>query len=728
MELPRMQALDPEGLFGPSQPLSPLNASGSILGIRSAANTKTSSAAGTLAPQRLQAAASHSSFVLPEGWGFPQAPLARRGSASEVHQTLQKELQPSQEQLQQLQQQFALLATKRQEINAMRQQQPLVVHPKTKIQQRQQLQQHMLVQHKLRIHQQMQQHELFHMQQTPQVHLQQHLKPQMHQQQQQPMLQLHQKEPQKVRQQDPCVQVHAKYAQQPRPQAHPPMREHKQQMLPVQQKAMLRLPAQSKMTSTIEGAEKREVAVQKPPSKGSEEGDASQQSQQRSPHQEFPQPATPPPKQQHEHQAKQPPLNMNSLKSTHSQIIQKHARQQLHEQEGMRELCETPQPCLPSSRIRSKADSSSSGAAAASSTTCTDSRSPTESSATNNNNSNPVCTPANTLIILDYDDTLLPTNWVAVQHRVGLGDAVPLALQQELQHLTSRVLQTLSLCLAGGRVVLVTNASAEWVERSGSKFMPVLWQELQKQQIAIFSARDRLQQQGVPQRLWKVRVFTELVTETLGPLVALEGGPCCVVSIGDGEGEREACLELCRSLPGAHWLFKSLKLLGQPTCSQLASQHLLLQQAFRDILLVPQSLDMTVLDYKSDVEGGVEASESLCRMHATNGQQQQQQALPQDSSKQISEGEPSSGHYKHMQGQPLFPPPQDHAAAGETYAETKLLQQKGLRREATDEAVVNTDAFIDRISMELSQQHEQQHDRGTAVEPADSTKLLRMQN
>lgn len=215
--------------------------------------------------------------------------------------------------------------------------------------------------------------------------------------------------------------------------------------------------------------------------------------------------------------------------------------------------------------------------------------------------------PENTLIILDYDDTLLPTNWAAVQNRVALNDPVPPELLAPLAELSEIAIQTIDACLRAAMVVIVTNASVEWVSRSGEKFIPDILRHVQSQGIEIISARDRLQSTGLPQRRWKTRVFEEIINDVFGDRLR-DGTECSVISIGDGDGEREACLEMCRTLGVSEWFFKSLKLLAQPTCSQLISEHMLIQQAFADIMKVRQSLDMAILDYKNN--SGEQASPS----------------------------------------------------------------------------------------------------------------------
>ncbi|EPT27987.1 hypothetical protein TGPRC2_289910 [Toxoplasma gondii TgCatPRC2] len=327
--------------------------------------------------------------------------------------------------------------------------------------------------------------------------------------------------------------------------------------------------------------------------------------------------------------------------------------------------------------------------------------------------------PENTLIILDYDDTLLPTNWAAVQNRVGLNDPVPPEMLPSLAELSELCIQTINICLARGMVVIVTNATVEWVNRSGEKFIPQVLRHIQTQGIEIISARDRLQHTGMPQRQWKIQVFEEMINDVFGDRMR-DGTECTVISIGDGEGEREACLEMCRNLGVNEWLFKSLKLLAQPTCNQLISEHLLVQQAFPEILKVPQSLDMAILDYKN-CGGADSAHQTSVNPPAGHAQPASTPTVP-STSPSFSRSSPTPGNLQRkpsmyngssltdrgtvvssMNGHGGTQKPRG-AAARNGVSATALYPKSAMAGGKSEAA--NTDAFVDLISDQLKSQHE----------------------
>ncbi|PFH32076.1 hypothetical protein BESB_020170 [Besnoitia besnoiti] len=347
--------------------------------------------------------------------------------------------------------------------------------------------------------------------------------------------------------------------------------------------------------------------------------------------------------------------------------------------------------------------------------------------------------PENTLIILDYDDTLLPTNWAAVQNRVGLNDAVPPEMLPPLAELTELCIQTINMCLSKAMVVIVTNASVEWVNRSGEKFIPQVLRHIQSQGIEIISARDRLQSTGMAQRQWKIQVFEELINDVFGDRMR-EGTECTVISIGDGEGEREACLEMCRNLGVNEWLFKSLKLLAQPTCNQLISEHILVQQAFPEILKVPQSLDMAILDYKNCGGNDASAQPAAAQPMAQNANSQPvgASASPHSAPLQTASGfaRPSAAVSPTQRKPPLYNGSGASSNGGATVvsvnggrgggaeavprgaalsgASATSLYPKNNVAATKSDVSPNTDAFVDLISDQLKAHHHDPVSTGAA--------------
>eukprot|EP00927_Polykrikos_kofoidii_P023033 TRINITY_DN21330_c0_g1_i1.p1 TRINITY_DN21330_c0_g1~~TRINITY_DN21330_c0_g1_i1.p1 ORF type:complete len:348 (+),score=50.99 TRINITY_DN21330_c0_g1_i1:30-1046(+) len=85
--------------------------------------------------------------------------------------------------------------------------------------------------------------------------------------------------------------------------------------------------------------------------------------------------------------------------------------------------------------------------------------------------------PEQTIILLDWDDTLCPSNWIRTG-RPHLDYFKPAPrderFQRPLRELQKHVAATLNLALKLGKVVIVTNAMDPWVELSCKNFLPEL--------------------------------------------------------------------------------------------------------------------------------------------------------------------------------------------------------------------------------------------------------------
>ncbi|CAK0905444.1 unnamed protein product, partial [Prorocentrum cordatum] len=104
--------------------------------------------------------------------------------------------------------------------------------------------------------------------------------------------------------------------------------------------------------------------------------------------------------------------------------------------------------------------------------------------------------PESTMLIFDWDDTVLPSTWIHEQGLSLADDSWPTAEQQGLlDRLADRAAHTLGVAKQYGVVTLVTNAEAGWIELSCQKFMPSLWPSLVD--VKLFSARSTYECQGV---------------------------------------------------------------------------------------------------------------------------------------------------------------------------------------------------------------------------------------
>ena len=137
-----------------------------------------------------------------------------------------------------------------------------------------------------------------------------------------------------------------------------------------------------------------------------------------------------------------------------------------------------------------------------------------------------------TVIILDWDDTVLPSAFLEAWTRDN-GHALPPALLSDLREVQERVIWLLEQALQIGKTYIVTNAEKRWVDISATKYMPGLLTLLKR--IPVVSAREMYQgkfQDNVS--LWKLKAFLYLQrkwdVET----------PVRLIAIGDSDYEMNA--------------------------------------------------------------------------------------------------------------------------------------------------------------------------------------------
>lgn len=199
-----------------------------------------------------------------------------------------------------------------------------------------------------------------------------------------------------------------------------------------------------------------------------------------------------------------------------------------------------------------------------------------------------------TILIFDWDDTVLPTTWLSEQGlRLG-PDTWPTEEQwAQLNALSLRAIETLEAAKRYGRVIFVTNGEQNWVELSCEKFMPLLCACLSD--IKIVSARSEWEPLvGLKPSEWKLHAFNREISvfyEACADQVRN------VVSIGDSQHERQALFDIMGRRQG--WAkqchTKSLKLAVRPAVEQLTMEHDLLVGCFAQILSHEGDLDLCIM-------------------------------------------------------------------------------------------------------------------------------------
>jgi len=195
-----------------------------------------------------------------------------------------------------------------------------------------------------------------------------------------------------------------------------------------------------------------------------------------------------------------------------------------------------------------------------------------------------------TVLIFDWDDTVLPSSWVQEQG-LGLDREFKLTPQQqeELGELAKRASETLHLAKQMGTVLLVTNAERGWIEMSCQKFMPALYPALEN--VKLLSARSQYERHDSSPLEWKLRAF-ESEIRRIFPAGVDDARRKNVVSLGDSAHEREALIRVTASIPNCRT--KSLKFVERPGVEQLRKQHALVVRCFRRIVHHDGNLDLHI--------------------------------------------------------------------------------------------------------------------------------------
>lgn len=160
------------------------------------------------------------------------------------------------------------------------------------------------------------------------------------------------------------------------------------------------------------------------------------------------------------------------------------------------------------------------------------------------------------LFVFDYDDTLCCSTYLTqqviqnIRFNIELTDifltkdflVISPILLPEIIIMEDASMSILSCALTLGEVAIITNAKLDWVQYSLEIFFPRLLAFLLERSIPIVSAQDLFSSSHPHQPLqWKIQSFKELSRHTQGRTEE----PLCMISIGDGLHEKQACQMLC---------------------------------------------------------------------------------------------------------------------------------------------------------------------------------------
>lgn len=132
-------------------------------------------------------------------------------------------------------------------------------------------------------------------------------------------------------------------------------------------------------------------------------------------------------------------------------------------------------------------------------------------------NYSPPVPAGDTLLFLDWDDTILPTtllclkNLISPRHLLEPSTFIPAEDLRNLERVAFAARRLIALIMCVGTPVIVTSADAGWVELSCKAFLPILWEFFIQHPCRVMSARNSFETRGPCAFTWKSHAFAREV-------------------------------------------------------------------------------------------------------------------------------------------------------------------------------------------------------------------------
>merc|ERR1719401_281322 len=175
-----------------------------------------------------------------------------------------------------------------------------------------------------------------------------------------------------------------------------------------------------------------------------------------------------------------------------------------------------------------------------------------------------------TVIIFDWDDTMLCTSFLNLRH----DQVLPASVERHLKEIQGAARRLLELALRLGHTFIVTNAMNGWVEYSSAKWVPELLPVLQK--VRVISARTKYEPHFPGEvAKWKIQAFLEVQRQLDSQIITN------LISLGDSSFEMDAVHVMGKEFAQA--LVKTIKFRENPSPEELLKQLELVGQKLERI-------------------------------------------------------------------------------------------------------------------------------------------------
>mmetsp|Transcript_22628 Transcript_22628/g.52842 ORF Transcript_22628/g.52842 Transcript_22628/m.52842 type:complete len:307 (-) Transcript_22628:89-1009(-) len=180
-----------------------------------------------------------------------------------------------------------------------------------------------------------------------------------------------------------------------------------------------------------------------------------------------------------------------------------------------------------------------------------------------------------TVIIFDWDDTLLCTSWLNNRMDQRKEDELPPVVERHLRDIEKAARKLLELAMRLGHTFIITNAATGWVEYSSAKWVPELLPVLQK--VRVISARTKYEPQFPGEvSKWKIEAFLEVQRQLDSQIITN------LISLGDSNFEMDAVQVMGQQFSQA--LIKTIKFRENPYPEELLKQLELVSAKFERIV------------------------------------------------------------------------------------------------------------------------------------------------
>ncbi len=189
----------------------------------------------------------------------------------------------------------------------------------------------------------------------------------------------------------------------------------------------------------------------------------------------------------------------------------------------------------------------------------------------------------NTIIILDWDNTLFPTQWV-LKNKIDISTAEGASKHiNYFSELDDILYKFLKKSMYLGKVIIITNAMPTWIAIS-SAVLPKTQTLLLK--IKLVSARKNYQN-ICDMENWKIMAFKDEVKYELNKYPEIQN----IISIGDAYYEYNALVNLIK-IDNKKKILKSIKFIEEPEHNTLIDQLEVLDECIEDVVKSKKHLDL----------------------------------------------------------------------------------------------------------------------------------------